>query len=91
MFSDRSAQMICGQLSTSNLTTAFKKARDKSGFTWPENAAPTFHEQRSLSERLYRAQGINTQKLLGHKSSIMTDRYNDDRGKEWVTVSLKSG
>ena len=52
---------------------------------------PTFHEQRSLSERLYRAQGIDTQKLLGHKSSKMTDRYNDDRGKEWVTISLKSG
>jgi len=80
-----------GQLSTSNLTTAFKKARDKSGFIWPENTAPTFHEQRSLSERLYREQGINTQKLLGHKSAKMTDRYNDDRGKEWVTISLKSG
>lgn len=80
-----------GQLTTSNLTTAFKKARDKSGLTWSENSAPTFHEQRSLSERLYRQQGIDTQRLLGHKSSKMTEKYNDDRGKDWVTVSLKSG
>lgn len=80
-----------GKLSTSNLTTAFKKARDKSGLSWAENSAPTFHEQRSLSERLYRQQGIDTQKLLGHKSSKMTEKYNDDRGKDWVTISLKSG
>jgi hypothetical protein len=29
----------------------------------------TFHEQRSLAERLYEAQGIDT-KNLGHKSQI---------------------
>ncbi|EFE93974.1 hypothetical protein HMPREF0758_4069 [Serratia odorifera DSM 4582] len=37
--------------------------------------------------RLYRAQGINTQHLLGHKSQQQTDRYNDDRGKDWLTIS----
>lgn len=41
---------------------------------------PTLHEIRSLSERLYRAQGIDTQTLLGHKRQSMTDAYNDDRG-----------
>lgn len=41
---------------------------------------PSLHECRSLSERLYRQQGIQTQHLLGHKSQNMTDRYNDDRG-----------
>lgn len=41
---------------------------------------PSLHEARSLSERLYRAQGINTQTLLGHSSQEMTDKYNDDRG-----------
>ncbi|HCJ5889806.1 TPA: integrase, partial [Klebsiella pneumoniae] len=47
-------------------------------------------EQRSLSERLYREQGIDTQKLLGHKTMKMTDRYNDDRGKEWIIVGKKA-
>ncbi|RGO38690.1 hypothetical protein DXB20_14315, partial [Escherichia coli] len=49
-----------------------------------------FHEQRSLSERLYREQGLDTQKLLGHKSRKMTDRYNDDRGKDWIIVDIKT-
>lgn len=50
--------------------------------------APTFHEQRSLSERLYRAQGLNTQQLLGHKNQAQTDKYNDDRGKDWMVVAV---
>lgn len=40
----------------------------------------SLHECRSLSERLYREQGINTRLLLGHKHQAMTDLYNDDRG-----------
>lgn len=40
----------------------------------------SLHECRSLSERLYREQGINTRILLGHKHQSMTDMYNDDRG-----------
>ncbi|MFW0766508.1 phage integrase Arm DNA-binding domain-containing protein [Trabulsiella odontotermitis] len=79
------------QVSTSSLTSTFKKARNKSGLTWDTGTAPTFHEQRSLSERLYREQGVDTQKLLGHKSREMTDKYNDDRGKNWVIVITKTG
>ncbi|HAK3481710.1 TPA: integrase, partial [Salmonella enterica] len=30
-------------------------------------------------------------KLLGHKSRKMTDKYNDDRGKDWVIVNTKTG
>lgn len=41
---------------------------------------PSLHELRSLSERLHRAQGVDTQALLGHTTQSMTDRYNDDRG-----------
>ncbi|MBN3054917.1 site-specific integrase [Pectobacterium brasiliense] len=78
-----------GQVSTSSLTSTFKKARDKSGLKWDAGTAPTFHEQRSLSERLYREQGIDTQKLLGHRTSKMTDKYNDDRGKDWVIIGTK--
>ena len=59
------------QVSANTLTTAFKKAREKCGIKWEQGTAPTFHEQRSLSERLYREQGLDTQKLLGHKSRKM--------------------
>ena len=83
------AQAKRGEKVTPNtLTTTFKKARDKCGLTWEKGTAPTFHEQRSLSERLYREQGINTQKLLGHKTQNMTDRYHDDRGKEWQIIAV---
>ncbi|HDT0534436.1 TPA: site-specific integrase [Klebsiella quasipneumoniae] len=78
------------QVSTKTLTSTFKKARDKSCLAWDEGTAPTFHEQRSLSERLYREQGLDTQKLLGHKSKKMTDKYNDDRGKDWLVVGQKA-
>ncbi|WP_395756306.1 phage integrase Arm DNA-binding domain-containing protein [Edwardsiella ictaluri] len=76
------------RVSPNAITTTFKKARNRSGITWPEGTAPTFHEQRSLSERLYREQGLETQKLLGHKSQKMTDKYNDDRGKEWMVIAV---
>ncbi|WP_394789102.1 tyrosine-type recombinase/integrase [Rhodoferax sp.] len=59
--------------------------------TWPAGARPSLHECRSLSERLYRKQGIDTQTLLGHKHQSMTDRYNDDRGLsagEWKHLVL---
>ena len=54
-------------------------------------APPSLHECRSLSERLYRAQGIDTRTLLGHKRQQMTDVYNDLRGLdagEWKTLIL---
>lgn len=41
---------------------------------------PSLHEVRSLSARLYSAQGIDVQTLLGHKHAEMTDLYKDDRG-----------
>ncbi len=77
-----------GQVSTSAITTTFKKARDRTGMSWPEGKAPTFHEQRSLSERLYNSQGIDTQKLLGHKSLRQTEKYHDDRGKNWTVIAV---
>ena len=68
------------------LTTNFSKARDKTDIDWGEGTPATFHEQRSLSERLYSEQGLNTQLLLGHKSQDQTDRYHDDRGKDWIKI-----
>lgn len=47
---------------------------------------PTFHELRSLAQREYREQGINTKKLLGHKREEMTEVYDDLRGCDWGKV-----
>lgn len=41
---------------------------------------PSLHEVRSLSARVYRAQGVDVQTLLGHKHAEMTALYEDDRG-----------
>jgi hypothetical protein len=55
-----------------------------------EGASPTFHEQRSLAERLYSDQSIDTRKLLGHRRRSMTDTYNSTRRlREWVTIPLE--
>jgi enterobacteria phage integrase len=56
---------------------------------WGDKTAPTFHEIRSLSERLYRAQGnVDTQQLLGHTDPETTLLYNDSRGSEWRRVTI---
>ncbi|MFW7203708.1 phage integrase Arm DNA-binding domain-containing protein [Serratia sp. BNK-17] len=69
------------------LTTNFSKARDKTDIDWGNGTPATFHEQRSLSERLYNNQGIDTMKLLGHRNRSQTDKYNDDRGKNWIIIT----
>lgn len=76
------------QVKANTLTMNFTKARDLAGIDWGDGTPATFHEQRSLSERLYKEQGLDTQKLLGHKSPNQTARYHDDRGKDWVKVAL---
>lgn len=77
-----------GKSSTGAITTVFSKAHYLSVIEWKNGNPPTFHEQRSLSERLYRDQGIDTKKLLGHKNQKMTNKYNDNRGKEWLTIAI---
>ena len=56
--------------------------------TW-EKEPPSFHELRSLSARLYTEEkGTEfAQRLLGHKSAVMTAKYQDNRGSEWVKVA----
>ncbi|MCZ5744380.1 site-specific integrase [Escherichia coli] len=76
------------QVKANTLTMNFSKARDLAGIDWGDGSPATFHEQRSLSERLYKEQGLDTQKLLGHKTQQQTDRYHDDRGKGWSKVAL---
>jgi integrase len=59
------------------------------GIDWGDKQPPTFHEIRSLAERMYTEQGnINTQMLLGHKDPRSTAIYKDTRGAEWVTVKI---
>ena len=74
------------QVKSNTLTTNFSIARDLAEIDWGDGTPATFHEQRSFSERLYEAQGVDTQKLLGHKSPNQTARYHDDRGKEWIKI-----
>jgi integrase len=51
------------------------------GGRWTGNGTrPSLHECRSLAERLYREQGIDTMTLLGHRKQSMTDLYHNDRG-----------
>ncbi|MDM3270904.1 site-specific integrase [Citrobacter sp. Ce129] len=76
------------QVKSNTLTMNFSKARDLAGIDWGDGTPATFHEQRSLSERLYGGQGIDTQKLLGHKSLNQTAKYRDDRGKHWIKVTF---
>ena len=52
---------------------------------------PSLHEVRSLSARLYRAEGVDVQTLLGHKDAEVTAIYVDDRGlsaHEWKRVAI---
>ncbi|WP_025122277.1 MULTISPECIES: phage integrase Arm DNA-binding domain-containing protein [unclassified Serratia (in: enterobacteria)] len=77
-----------GRIQEQTISGAFSDARDATGLKWSNGTPPTFHEQRSLSERLYRTQGIDTKLLLGHKNQQMTDKYNDDRGREWTVIAV---
>lgn len=59
------------------------------GLDWGDAAPPTLHEIRSLSKRLYKAQGgVNTKDLLGHKTEQMDELYSDARGTEYKLVGL---
>jgi enterobacteria phage integrase len=70
------------------ITRVFSAELAKLGLSWGDKEPPTFHEIRSLSERLYKAQGnVNTQELLGHKDPRTTALYHDGRG-EWVRVGI---
>jgi len=82
-------------LTASSLSKAFASAFSQA-VRWnrPELSVPSLAEIRSLSERLYSAQGIDTQTLLGHKRPTTTAIYHDDRGLSkaegrWRKLSLR--
>lgn len=67
------------QLGAASMSARFEEARN-AVIPMPASGLPSsLHECRSLSERLYRAQGINTMVLLGHRHQAMTDLYDDAR------------
>jgi integrase len=82
---NRSRAKKGGSVTVRAISKGFADARDKSGLAW--DGPPSFHEMRSLSGRLYKAQkGVNVQNLLGHKDAKTTALYTDDRGRKWVSV-----
>lgn len=80
---------VGAQVHLDSLTTRFHDEIASLGIDWGDKRPPTFHEIRSLSERLYKAQGgINTTDLLGHKDVKQTKEYDDDRGLDWLRVQV---
>lgn len=72
-----------------SLTRWFTDSRNKTGLKW-KGMPPTFHEQRSLAERILKRQGVDTQSLLGHKNSKTTDIYDDNRGAEYIYIKAEN-
>ena len=70
-----------------SISAKFAQARDLAGFDG--DGAPSFHEIRSLSKRLYVAQGnVDTKALLGHSDEVSARLYENNRGVEPVKVRI---
>ncbi len=80
-------------ISDNTITDAFASARDEArvGASDPDRTPPSFHEIRSLAQRLYRKEyGAEfAQAMLGHKNAQMTAKYDDLRGSGWQIISAK--
>ncbi|POR54527.1 lambda integrase-like protein [Paraburkholderia eburnea] len=69
------------------ISQKFTDARRLAGI--PDERAPTFHEIRSLSKRLYLEQGnVDTKALLGHLSDSNAELYADLRDLEPIKVKV---
>lgn len=75
-------------ISIDRVSHTFADARARTDLEWPGKNPPTYHEIRSLSERLYKAQGANAQAIMGHKHARTTEKYDDPRQAEWVTIDI---
>ena len=84
---DNGSGRIVPASSTALMTNAFAKARTATGLTW-DGSPPSFHEIRSLAARIYTEEKgpEYTQRILGHKSAQMTEKYVDSRGAEWIAI-----
>lgn len=76
-----------GLIHPDSLTKGFVKARNNADIELSINP-PTFHEIRSLSGRLFESEygKLFAQKLLGHKSAKMTEKYLDSREKKFTMI-----
>ena len=84
----RAKNEVGDPLHPDTVSRSFKRAREDAQIKWQGSPA-TYHEIRSLAERLYREQGIDTKALCGHSEQRMTDRYNDLRGSGWLEVKIE--
>ncbi|WP_281083951.1 tyrosine-type recombinase/integrase [Klebsiella quasivariicola] len=76
-------------LNKSTVSKMFATCHGMAGIDTAEGRTrASFHEQRSLSSRLYAKQGINTKDLLGHKSTKMAELYSDERVEKWTYIVL---
>jgi integrase len=76
---------VGSQIWIDTISRRFSETLARLKLDFGEKTPPTFHEIRSLSERLYRDQGgVATQHLLGHADAETTEMYNDSRGSEWT-------
>ncbi|HGJ5863862.1 MAG TPA: tyrosine-type recombinase/integrase, partial [Arsenophonus nasoniae] len=75
------------QITVARISAEFTKFRDKTKLVW-KGSPPSFHEIRSLSARLYTEKMGSefTRKLLGHKSTEMTAKYQDERQNSWIEI-----
>lgn len=70
-----------------SVSQAFADARELAGITGAN--APTFHEIRSLTKRLYLEQGgVDTKALLGHSDDQTANLYANSRGLEPIKVKI---
>ncbi|WP_257220616.1 MULTISPECIES: tyrosine-type recombinase/integrase [Burkholderia] len=77
------------QVSLATISAAFARARKRAGIA--DENAPSFHEIRSLSKRLYDKQGgVDTKVLLGHMSDTSAALYANARGVEPLRVRVSS-
>lgn len=77
------------KLSPNGISNAFQEAVGEARIEVAEGRTPpSFHEIRSLSERLYRAEfGADfAQSMMGHKTASMTAKYDDLRGMGYQVI-----
>jgi hypothetical protein len=84
-------------VSLKSITNCFTEARKRAGIPdeLPDGkGAPTFHEIRSLSKRLYDAQAaaggmkVDTKELLGHMTDAMSELYKKTRDQTPIEVKV---
>jgi hypothetical protein len=85
----RKGSKLGDPIALNRLTRDVTAAIEALGIDWGDLNPPTLHEIRSLSKRLYKAQGgVDTKDLLGHTTDRMGDLYADARGAEYKLVKI---